>query len=128
MIPVSYTHLDSGATYTGYTNFPSKSYDSDDGVSVLYVTSGANSTRLTNIYVIGTGSTSVDVTFAMFAGLSGTTSDGYNYVFYVDGVSGTYLFDSSLSGVSGYDVGFLVENSDGYYDFYVFDGSDNRCV
>lgn len=118
-------YVDSGATYTGYTNFPSKSYDSDDGVSVLYVTSGANSTRLTNIYVVGTGSTSVDVTFAMFAGLSGTTSDGYNYVFYVDGVSGTYLFDSSLSGVSGYDVGFLVENSDGYYDFHKFDGADN---
>ena len=92
---------------------------------MLYVTSGANSTRLTNIYVVGTGSTSVDVTFAMFAGLSGTTSDGYNYVFYVDGVSGTYLFDSSLSGVSGYDVGFLVENSDGYYDFHKFDGADN---
>lgn len=33
-------YVDSGATYTGYTNFPSKSYDSDDGVSVLYVTSG----------------------------------------------------------------------------------------
>ena len=118
-------YVDSGATYTGYTNFPSKSYDSDDGVSVLYVTSGANSTRLTNIYVVGTGSTSVDVTFAMFAGLSGTTSDGYNYVFYVDGVSGTYLFDSSLTDVNGYDVGFLVENSDGYYDFHKFDGADN---
>ena len=74
-------YVDSGATYTGYTNFPSKSYDSDDGVSVLYVTSGANSTRLTNIYVVGTGSTSVDVTFAMFAGPSEASSTSGEFAY-----------------------------------------------
>ena len=123
--------VDSGLVYTGYTDFPSNSYGTLDSpaeydVSVLYVTSGSGSSRLTNIYVIGTGSTTVDVTFAMFSGSDGRTSDGYYYEFYVDGVADSYLFDSSLSDIDEYDVGFLVEDTDGYYTFEEFDSATDK--
>ena len=107
--------VDSGATYTGYTNFPSADYGtlddpSDTDVSVLYVTNSGG--RLTDIYVLGTGSTTVDVTFAVYR-----SSVGYQYSFYVDGSYSTYLFASAESLTRYASVGFLLEDSDGYYSF-----------
>lgn len=112
--------VDSGLVYTGYTNFPSADYGtlddpSDTDVSVLYVTNSGG--RLTDIYVLGTGSTTVDVTFAVYRSSVGTTADGYQYSFYVDGSYSTYLFASADSLTRYTSVGFLLEDSDGYYSF-----------
>ena len=112
--------VDSGLVYTGYTNFPSADYGtlddpSDTDVSVLYVTNSGG--RLTDIYVLGTGSTTVDVTFAVYRSSVGTTADGSQYSFYVDGSYSTYLFASADSLTRYTSVGFLLEDSDGYYSF-----------
>ncbi|MCD8374330.1 MAG: S-layer homology domain-containing protein [Oscillospiraceae bacterium] len=114
--------VDDAKTYTGYTNFPNKTFDDN---TVLYVTTAANGSRLSYIYVFGDATVSEELVYAMYKGDATTTSDGTEYNFWVNGSVQTYLFEDTISQ-SKYNTGFINVDSDGYATFVPYSGNPTQ--
>ncbi|MCD8373787.1 MAG: S-layer homology domain-containing protein, partial [Oscillospiraceae bacterium] len=118
--------VDDARTYTGYTNFPDKTYDDN---WVLYTLTSSGGTRLRAVYVFDDASASAELTYALYNSYEGQTEDGYEYSFRVNGASVTYTFDSRISGASKFrTAGFIDVDTDGTATFYSTDELNTSSV